>query len=279
MVDYDTAAAVVAGIRTPIRSCWPKSHTKNPEFGANVAANPRAYPGLKRWIAEFGDQRARDFLAGMGITAQGDPVRPREQAGSDGPDSAVNDTPASDVPPANDPSSDAGTDRHLPGDDYDDKEFRLPGRGAHQRVRRAAVIRPIWQTVAVPAACRHQPVQVHRGAGADHRRFRCRSRRSPNTRLNCVRASHTIPTPIRRSSTGWPSCTTRRSTPRWPPVNARLFPIPSGRNEPAGRGGRSALLEREELVAHTESWPGPPPWSAYAGISGIPHHRGSQTCR
>lgn len=120
MVDYDTAAAVVQDSNAdPVMLA--KIAYENPEFGANVAANSRAYPGLKRWIAEFGDQRARDFLAGMGITAQGDPVRPREQAGSDGPDSAVNDTPASDVPPANDPSSDAGTDRHLPGNDYDDR--------------------------------------------------------------------------------------------------------------------------------------------------------------
>ena len=39
---------------------------ENPEFGANVVANPRAYPGLKRWVAQFGDERARQQLVAMG---------------------------------------------------------------------------------------------------------------------------------------------------------------------------------------------------------------------
>lgn len=49
---------------------------ENPEFGANVAVNPRCYPGLKRWIAEFGDERARETLAQYGFTAEAfGPVR------------------------------------------------------------------------------------------------------------------------------------------------------------------------------------------------------------
>jgi len=31
-----------------------------------VVANPRAYPGLKRWVAQFGDERARQQLVAMG---------------------------------------------------------------------------------------------------------------------------------------------------------------------------------------------------------------------
>ena len=44
---------------------------------ANVAVHPRAYPGLKRWLAEFGDKRARMTLAQMGVIATADPVEDR----------------------------------------------------------------------------------------------------------------------------------------------------------------------------------------------------------
>lgn len=68
MVDYDTAAAVVQDQQAdPIMLA--KIAYENPEFGANVAANPRCYPGLKRWIAEFGDERARQTLQAMGFAA------------------------------------------------------------------------------------------------------------------------------------------------------------------------------------------------------------------
>ena len=42
--------------------------------------NPRCYPGLKRWIAEFGDERARETLAQYGFTADafGGPVQDQE---------------------------------------------------------------------------------------------------------------------------------------------------------------------------------------------------------
>ena len=64
-------------IRTRIRFCLAKIAYENPEFGANVAVNPRCYPGLKRWIAEFGDDRARETLAQYGFTAEafGGPVQ------------------------------------------------------------------------------------------------------------------------------------------------------------------------------------------------------------
>lgn len=57
MVDYDAAVAAVQDPNAdPILLA--KIAYENPEFGANVAVNPRCYPGLKRWIAEFGDDRA-----------------------------------------------------------------------------------------------------------------------------------------------------------------------------------------------------------------------------
>ena len=79
MVDYDAAVAAVQDpYADPILLA--KIAYENPEFGANVAVNPRCYPGLKRWIAEFGDERARETLAQYGFTADafGGPVQDQE---------------------------------------------------------------------------------------------------------------------------------------------------------------------------------------------------------
>lgn len=79
MVDYDAAVAAVQDPNAdPILLA--KIAYENPEFGANVAVNPRCYPGLKRWIAEFGDERAREALAQYGFTADafGGPVQDQE---------------------------------------------------------------------------------------------------------------------------------------------------------------------------------------------------------
>lgn len=79
MVDYDAAVAAVQDPNAdPILLA--KIAYENPEFGANVAVNPRCYPGLKRWIAEFGDERARETLAQYGFTAVafGGPVQDQE---------------------------------------------------------------------------------------------------------------------------------------------------------------------------------------------------------
>ena len=76
MVDYQTAVAAVQDTQAdPILLA--KIAYENPEFGANVAVHPRAYPGLKRWLAEFGDKRARMTLAQMGVIATADPVEDR----------------------------------------------------------------------------------------------------------------------------------------------------------------------------------------------------------
>ena len=79
MVDYDAAVAAVQDPNAePILLA--KIAYENPEFGANVAVNPLCYPGLKRWIAEFGDERARETLAQYGFTAEafGGPVQDQE---------------------------------------------------------------------------------------------------------------------------------------------------------------------------------------------------------
>ncbi len=79
MVDYDAAVAAVQDPNAdPILLA--KIAYENPEFGANVAVNPRCYPGLKRWIAEFGDERARETLAQYGFTAEafGGPAQDQE---------------------------------------------------------------------------------------------------------------------------------------------------------------------------------------------------------
>lgn len=69
MVDYDTAVATVQDQNAdPILLA--KIAYENPDFGANVAANPRAYPGLKRWLAEFGDDRAKQTLSSMGFSGE-----------------------------------------------------------------------------------------------------------------------------------------------------------------------------------------------------------------
>ena len=65
MVDFDAAVAAVQDPNAD-PSFLARIAYENPEFGANVVANPRAYPGLKQWIAQFGDERARQQLIAMG---------------------------------------------------------------------------------------------------------------------------------------------------------------------------------------------------------------------
>ena len=109
MVDYDAAVAAVQDPNAdPILLA--KIAYENPEFGANVAVNPRCYPGLKRWIAEFGDERARETLTQYGFTADafGGPVQDQEapeqaalQAAEQQPaDAYAADQPAADQQPA-----------------------------------------------------------------------------------------------------------------------------------------------------------------------------------
>ncbi len=98
MVDYQTAVAAVQDPQAdPILLA--KIAYENPEFGANVAVHPRAYPGLKRWLAEFGDRRARMILAQMGVIATAGPVEDRFDE-SETPSGQRNPEPARAVKPA-----------------------------------------------------------------------------------------------------------------------------------------------------------------------------------
>lgn len=75
MVDFDAAVAAVQDPNAdPVFLA--KIAYENPEFGANVVANPRAYPGLKRWVAEFGDERAHQQLVAMGWPVPQNGVQP-----------------------------------------------------------------------------------------------------------------------------------------------------------------------------------------------------------
>ena len=77
MVDFDTAAAAVQDPNAdPVFLA--KIAYENPEFGANVVANPHAYPGLKRWVAQFGDERARQQLVAMGWPVPQDGIMQQE---------------------------------------------------------------------------------------------------------------------------------------------------------------------------------------------------------
>ena len=76
MVDFDAAVAAVQDPNAdPVFLA--KIAYENPEFGANVVANPRASPGLKRWVAEFGDERARQQLVAMGWPVPQNGVQPQ----------------------------------------------------------------------------------------------------------------------------------------------------------------------------------------------------------
>lgn len=110
MVDYDAAVAAVQDPNAdPILLA--KIAYENPEFGANVAVNPRCYPGLKRWIAEFGDERARETLAQYGFTADafGGPVQDQkapEQAAQQAAEQQPADAYAADQYAAAQPAAD-----------------------------------------------------------------------------------------------------------------------------------------------------------------------------
>lgn len=70
MVDYDAAAKAMQDENAD-PAFLARIAYENPEFGPNVAAHPRAYPGLLAWIAQFGTAEARQIVEQRGDLPQG----------------------------------------------------------------------------------------------------------------------------------------------------------------------------------------------------------------
>lgn len=143
MVDYDAAVAAVQDPNAdPILLA--KIAYENPEFGANVAVNPRCYPGLKRWIAEFGDERARETLAQYGFTADafGGPVQDQEapeQAAQQAAEQQPADAYAADQYAA---AQQTAADQYA-ADQYNDAQPAADQYAAQQPAAQAAFEEPV----------------------------------------------------------------------------------------------------------------------------------------
>ena len=144
MVDYDKAVATVQDPNAdPVLLA--KIAYENPEFGANVAVNPRCYPGLKRWLATFGDERARQTLAQMGVTAE--------------------DGPVADAQPAQDVAADSAAADQYSADSYSADQYSADSYAAS-----AAQQQPAQDQYTAAGAPSHQSIRVHGSDGAgDHR--------------------------------------------------------------------------------------------------------------
>lgn len=148
MVDYDAAVAAVQDPNAdPILLA--KIAYENPEFGANVAVNPRCYPGLKRWIAEFGDERARETLAQYGFTADafGGPVQDQEapeQAAQQAAEQQPADAYAADQPAAaQQTAADQPAAVQPAADQYNDAQPAADQYAAQQPAAQAAFEEPV----------------------------------------------------------------------------------------------------------------------------------------
>ena len=147
MVDYDAAVAAVQDPNAdPILLA--KIAYENPEFGANVAVNPRCYPGLKRWIAEFGDERARETLAQYGFTAEafGGPVQDQEapsQAAQQAAEQQPADAYAADQYAAAQPAADQYAAAQPAADQYAAQQPAADQYAAQQPAAQAAFEEPV----------------------------------------------------------------------------------------------------------------------------------------
>lgn len=147
MVDYDAAVAAVQDPNAdPILLA--KIAYENPEFGANVAVNPRCYPGLKRWIAEFGDERARETLAQYGFTAEafGGPVQDQEapsQAALQAAEQQPADAYAADQYAAAQPAVDQYAAAQPAVDQYNAAQPAVDQYAAQQPAAQAAFEEPV----------------------------------------------------------------------------------------------------------------------------------------
>lgn len=147
MVDYDAAVAAVQDPNAdPILLA--KIAYENPEFGANVAVNPRCYPGLKRWIAEFGDERARETLAQYGFTADafGGPVQDQkapEQAAQQAAEQKPADAYAADQYAAQQTAADQYAAVQSAADQYNAAQPAADQYAAQQPAAQAAFEEPV----------------------------------------------------------------------------------------------------------------------------------------
>lgn len=188
MVDYDKAVATVQDPNAdPVLLA--KIAYENPEFGANVAVNPRCYPGLKRWLATFGDERARQTLAQMGVTAE--------------------DGPVADVQPAQDVAADSAADSAA-ADQYSairTARTNIPQIRMRHRPRSSSRHRTSTRRRSTRRSRSPKP-PIHTGTRLRWRwrpQIRSSSPRSRSTRRNCAPASRVTPAPTRHWSTGSPS--------------------------------------------------------------------------
>ena len=185
MVDYDKAVATVQDPNAdPVLLA--KIAYENPEFGANVAVNPRCYPGLKRWLATFGDERARQTLAQMGVTAE--------------------DGPVADAQPAQDVAADSAAADQYSADSYSADQYSADSYAASAAQQQPAQD----QYTAAQYAAQQEPQKppIHTGTRLRWRwrpQIRSSSPRSRSTRRNCAPASRATPAPTRHWSTGSPS--------------------------------------------------------------------------
>lgn len=180
MVDYDKAVATVQDPNAdPVLLA--KIAYENPEFGANVAVNPRCYPGLKRWLATFGDERARQTLAQMGVTAE--------------------DGPVADAQPSQDVAADSAAADQYSADSYSADQYSADSYAASAAQQQPAQD----QYTAAQYAAQQEPQATTRLRWRWRPQIRSSSPRSRSTRRNCAPASRVTPAPTRHWSTGSPS--------------------------------------------------------------------------
>ena len=155
MVSYDEAVAIVQDPQAdPVMLA--KVAYENPEFGANVAAHPRAYPGLKRWIAQFGDERARRMVAQQGYESPLGPIEDREEAAQPEPAVAAEVAEVAQTPASFEPQGYSGVEM------LDEQFNSLPDESVLPSFVTSADV----QALAHPAKKSYDPAQQQAATGA-----------------------------------------------------------------------------------------------------------------
>lgn len=154
MVDFDAAVAAVQDPNAD-PAFLARIAYENPEFGANVVANPRAYPGLKQWIAQFGDERARQQLIAMGWPVPPSGVQQR-MAAEPVAQQPVMQQPAVEPSAAQQPAMSGSTSEYQAAEAYNaDPAFNAantPATAPEQETGYAAQSQPADDTEGQPVA-------------------------------------------------------------------------------------------------------------------------------